>query len=177
MYPDNFQQADPAWSPDGKLLAFCRLQTPQASGQAFSQIHILDLSTNTLSPVPAPGGMRAPVWSPNGKLMAAITEDRHQVMLLDAGTRQWTKLSETTLANEFISWEKDGTALYYQDILAPGQPVYRLRLSDHKRELVTSFETLHVVRAGFLTLAPDGQLIATLNRSGTDVYSLDLDLP
>ena len=98
-------------------------------------------------------------------------------MLLDAGTRQWTKLSETTLANEFISWEKDGTALYYQDILAPGQPVYRLRLSDHKRELVTSFETLHVVRAGFLTFAPDGQLIATLNRSGTDVYSLDLDLP
>jgi sugar lactone lactonase YvrE len=123
--------------------------------------------------------MRSPTWSPDGRFIAAKTEDLHQLMLLDIRTQQWTKLSEGTLVN-VMAWSKDGKALYYQDLLEANEPVYRVRLSDHKRELVTSFETLlagSTQRAAFVTLAPDGSLIATLTRAGGDIYSLDLDLP
>jgi hypothetical protein len=79
-----------------------------------------------------------------------------------------------------MAWSKDGQTLYYQDLLEANEPVYRIRLSDHKRELVTNFETLlggSTQRAAFVALAPDGSLIATLLRAGGDIYSLDLDLP
>lgn len=60
------------------------------------------------------------------------------------------------------------------------QPVYRLRLSDRKRELVATFETVlrsGIQRCGFLGLAPDGSLIAAVVRTNADIYALDLYLP
>jgi Tol biopolymer transport system component/DNA-binding winged helix-turn-helix (wHTH) protein len=179
LFPEDRNQDDPSWSPDGKFIAFVRADPPPASGGLSFQIYLLDLSTNQISLIPGPGGMRSPTWSPDGRFIAAKTEDLHQLMLLNIRTQQWTKLCEGTLVN-VMAWSKDGKALYYQDLLEANEPVYRVRLSDHKRELVTSFETLlagSTQRAAFVTLAPDGSLIATLTRAGGDIYSLDLDLP
>jgi hypothetical protein len=78
------------------------------------------------------------------------------------------------------SWSKDGTCIYYQDILAPNQPVYSIRLSDHKRETVVTFEQFlrgSALTVPFRGLAPDGSIMAQVVRGDSDIYALDLDLP
>jgi TolB protein len=124
-------------------------------------------------------GLRSPSWSPDGRLIAATTEDGQKLKLLDLRSQTWTELVSATLINGIaLTWSNDGRFLYYQDLLAPNQPIYRIRLSDRKRELVTTFETyLHsgIQRASLAGLAPDGSLIARLDRGGAYIYSLDLE--
>jgi hypothetical protein len=102
-------------------------------------------------------------------------------MLLDLRTRKWTKLAEgTALRGGPFAWSGDSKYVYCQDILAPNEPVYRIRVSDHKREIVTSFETYlrgGVQKASIVTVASDGSPIIVLDRNQADIYALDLDLP
>jgi len=179
LFPDVHDQGDLGWSPDAKLVAFSE-ENPAAPGSPSFRIQVLDLSTNRLSLLPGSLGMRSPAWSPDGRFMAAVTEDLHKLMLFDLRTRQWTTLAEATLLNGQLAWAKDGNSLYYQDLLAANEPVYRLQPSDHKREVVASFEVLlrsGVQRVFFVGLAPDGSLVVSLDRNTADIYALEVDFP
>jgi hypothetical protein len=75
---------------------------------------------------------------------------------------------------------RDLQYVYFQDLLAPGDPLYRMRAGDSKIERVMSLESLlqsGVIRCTFAGLTADGFPIVLANRGGTDVYSLDLHLP
>jgi len=180
LSPDVHNQSDPGWSPDAKLVAFAREENPAASGSPSFTIQVLDLSTNGVSLLPGSLGMRSPAWSPDGRFIAAVTENLDRLMLFDVRTRQWTPLAQATLLNGGLAWAKDGNSLYYQDLLAAKEPVYHLRLSDRKREVLASFELLlrgGVQRIFFLGLAPDGSLVLSLDRNTADIYALDVDFP
>ncbi len=112
--------------------------------------------------------------------MAAMAEDYHRLMLFDVRAKKWTQLSPGVLLNGALKWSRDGTFLYFQDLLAPNQAVYRVRLRDRKREEVVNFESYiraGVPRCAFVDLAPDGSLIVSLLRNHADIYALDLDIP
>jgi len=180
LFPDVHSQFDPSWSPDSKLVAFSREENSSASGSPSFTIQVLDLSTNRLSLLPGSLGMRSPAWSPDGRFIAAVTENLDKLMLLDLRTRQWTPLAEATVLNGQLAWAKDGNTLYYQDLLAANEPVYRIRLSDHRREVMESFESLlrgGVQRVFFLGLGPDNSLVLSLDRNTADIYALDVDSP
>lgn len=180
LFPDVHNQGDLSWSPDAKLVAFSREENLAASGSPSFTIQVLDLSTNRLSLLPGSLGMRSPAWSPDGRFIAAVTENLDKLMLVDLRTRQWTPLAEATLLNGQLAWAKDGNSLYYQDLLAANEPIYRARLSDHKAEVMESFESLlrsGVQRVFFVGLAPDGSPILSLDRSTADIYALDIDFP
>jgi len=181
LLADNGNQDEASWSADGKLLAFVSSKEYSASGQASHFIQVLNLATKQLSTLPGSRDMRAPTWSPDGHFLATASWDLHQLMLLDLHSQKWTKLAEgMMLGGGPFAWSQDSKYVYCQDLLAPNEPVYRIRLRDHKLELVTSFETLlrgGVQRAGVVGLTADGSLIAVLTRNSADIYSLDLDLP
>lgn len=180
LFPNDCEQFDPAWSPDGKLLGFARAKFLPNQGFEPSTIELLDFATNRVTTLTGSKGMRAPSWSPDGKFIAAMTEDYSKLMLFDVRSEKWFELAQGVAIAGRLRWSRDSAFLYFQDLRAPNEPVYRIRMREREREEVANFETFirsGIQRCFFHDLAPDGSLVVALLRNHADIYALDLDLP
>jgi len=180
LFPSECQQFDPSWTPDGKFLTFSSEPTLASGISAPSKIEMLDLETNQRSVIPGSERMRGPSWSPDGHFLAAVSDDLHRVMLLEVARNKWREASQGALLNGNLTWSRDGQYLYFQDLMAPHEPLYRLRVADGHREQVLNFE--NYIRAGvsrcfFVGVDPKGSFIVSLLRNHADVYALEISLP
>ncbi len=178
--PGEQEQGQPTWSPDGKLVAFGEEEGPTAGMTAQTSIKVLELATHQLSRLPDSFGKSFPSWSPDGRFIAALSVDERKLLLFDLRTKTWSQVAEGHLIGGGLTWSEDSKSLYFQDLLGPSQPVYRLRTDRRKIEFVTNFEPLlqgSVSRCGFQGLTPDGALVVSLLRNHADIYALSMDLP
>lgn len=115
-------------------------------------------------------------------MFAANQEDRFVCQHgrgVDVAGRRWKEIAHGHLLSG-LSWSKDGKYLYFEDILEPKEPVYRMRTGDAHPERWTDFDSVlqsGVARCQFTGLAPDGSVLAIAWRGSPEIYSLDLDLP
>ena len=75
----DFDDNEPAWSPDGKALAFSSNHTPDADANYKAHIwmvaaDITEKGAHLTQVTPEPGPDSSPVWSPDGKWIAYVTE-------------------------------------------------------------------------------------------------------
>ena len=75
----DFDDSEPAWSPDGKSLAFSSNRTEDADANYKSHIWVAaadntDQGAHLTQVTPDPGPDSAPTWSPDGKWIAYVTE-------------------------------------------------------------------------------------------------------
>ncbi|HEV2298865.1 MAG TPA: winged helix-turn-helix domain-containing protein [Candidatus Acidoferrales bacterium] len=179
LLPAGRASTDPDWSPDGKRLAFDVGANYMGWDESEAGIYQIDLQTRQYAKLPGSDGFSNPHWSPAGRYIAAETNDAHKLMLYDFETRRWLQLAQAVLLVN-PTWANDGKSIYYQDAFEPAQPIYRIWIAGHKRERVADFEELinsGVVRSMFAGLAPDGSLLAKVNRNYGDIFAIDLDLP
>ena len=130
--------------------------------------------------MPESDGLQEPRSAFGGRYLAALTEDQQKVMLFDFKTQRWKELASGGKLFYHLESTRDLQYLYFQDLLSPGEPIYRMRAGDSKPERIMSFESLlqsGVMRCAFAGLTTDGSPIVNANRGGTEVYALDLDLP
>ena len=67
--------ADPAWSPDGRRIAFARTSGPRdAWGRAPRDIYVMDADGSRLARRSSTGSARAPTWSPDGRRIAFASQ-------------------------------------------------------------------------------------------------------
>jgi len=180
MAPSGAEQGSPIWSPDGKLLAFAQEESSTSDASARVSIQLLNIETNQLSQLPDSQGKAFPSWSPDGHFLAGLSGDQQKLMLFDWRTQSWSQVAVGNFIGGGLFWSGDSKFLYFQDLLAPNQPVNRLRMDNRRIERVASFEVFlqgGIPRCGFQGLTPDGALLVALLRNHADIYALDIELP
>jgi tricorn protease len=132
----NAEEEYPAWSPDGKWIAYAtdvsgedQLALRSADGSGPQQI-LTDFKT---------GYFYGPIWSPASDKLA-FSDNEHQLWYLDVKTRKLVKVAEDQY-NEMhdYSWSPDGRWLTYS-VTAPNQmrQIYLYNLADAKATLISS---------------------------------------
>jgi Tol biopolymer transport system component/DNA-binding winged helix-turn-helix (wHTH) protein len=179
LLPEDHVHVYPDWSPDGGSIAYTSRGYSSASPPVEDAIYVLDLRTRKSVELRGSEGLEFPRWSPDGKYLAALGEDRKKVMLLDFQTREWKEVARGASLSA-LTWSPDAQFLYFEDILKPHEPVYRVRPGGGQAERVADFEGVlagGALRCQFAGFAPDGSLMAIVNRGSNDIYELDLELP
>jgi len=170
---------DPEWSLDGETLLFSAHDTTEEN--AVWSLQRFELKTRRVSQLPASEGLRAPAFSPDGRYVAAISASpANRLMLFDVRSQRWTELARATWLHVPPHWSRDSRYVYAQDLGGVDQPVFRVRIGDHKTELVTTlrqFARADATAYSLTGLTPDGSPLASLQRSPSDIYALDVDFP
>ena len=170
-------QSLPVWSPDGKTLALA-LNVDVSDPKVPRGVYIVDWQSRAASKVPASDGLTSPIWSPDAKWLIAKTFDERKILRFDKNSARWIEIAGGRQLTD-PTWSADSHFLYFQDLLEPGEPVYRID-KDGKRTKVAHFSDIlssGVELCVFQGLGPDNSLLLELTRSGTQVYALDLELP
>jgi tol-pal system beta propeller repeat protein TolB len=111
------QSNQPAWSPDGRKIAF----TTTVHGRF--EIYTMDADgQNQLRLTDHPEGCSQPAWSPDGKTIAFIAGGGPQgdIHLIDLGSKQVRRLTQDSNQNEHPTWSPDGKQIAFHSVGAGG---------------------------------------------------------
>ncbi len=168
----------PAFSPDGKQLAFVWTGPEQDNYDVYVKL----MGTDTpLRLTEHPGRDVSPTWSPDGRYIAfrRLSEDGCGFFMISALGGPERKLGDCQAALYSLDWSPDGQWLVTADREAPGQPhgLYLLTRDTQEQRLLTVPSKSY--QGDFSpAFSPDGQSIAFLRGSSSleisDIYLMGL---
>jgi TolB protein len=161
----------PAWSPDGKMLAYVSFEGKTAA------IWVQQLASGERRRVSARAGINgAPAWSPDGRRLAlTLSRDSNlDIYLLDLASQTLTRVTSDDAIDTEPAWAPDGRTLYFTSDRAGGPQVYRVALAEARRAERVTFEGSYNARP---RISPDGTRLAmvTLDRGGYRIAAMDLE--
>ncbi len=160
----SFPLMSPAWSPDGKQIAYVSFEGNRAA------IYVQDLATGKRRILSkAPGINGAPAWSPDGRKMALVlTQTGYpKIYVLDLATNQLERLTDDWSLDTEPNWAPDGNSLIFTSNRGGGPQIYRVYLDNKKVERVT-YNGPYNARASFTS---NGKAIVMLHQVG-DMFSI-----
>ncbi|WP_260258817.1 Tol-Pal system beta propeller repeat protein TolB [Vibrio intestinalis] len=159
----------PAWSPDGKQLAYVSFQNGQA------EIYVMNIYTGQrekLTSYPRHNG--APRFSPDGKKLALVLSKTGslQVYTLDIKSRKLTQITRGRSNNTEPFWHPDGKSLIFTSDRGGKPQIYRVNLADGATSRITWQGSQNL--GGQIT--PDGRFLVMVNRSNSGFNLAKQDL-
>jgi Tol biopolymer transport system component/DNA-binding winged helix-turn-helix (wHTH) protein len=168
-------EADPDWSADGQSIVFGRLPDRMDSRQPKA-IYLVDVASRRVTEIPGSTGLFSPRLSPDGRYIAAIRLDQRALLLYDRAAQRWSTLTTHGVGDPV--WSHDGRALYFQDFLEKGKPIYRIDVPNGEPRAVATITNLRPIAATdyrLIGLAPGDLPVVSARTSTVNLYSLDLD--
>jgi Tol biopolymer transport system component/DNA-binding winged helix-turn-helix (wHTH) protein len=166
---------DADWSNDGKRLVTSRW----VGGSDERELVIVSFETRRAERIPGSERLAMSRWSPDGGYISATVGDQSQLKLWDLSARQWRVIARGT-ALGFSVWSPDSRYLYFQDLLANGERVYRYDVKRASVAAVAEFSEIFrtgVDRCALYGVTPDGSPIMELNRSAYDLFAAEVRFP
>jgi DNA-binding winged helix-turn-helix (wHTH) protein/Tol biopolymer transport system component len=172
--PEDRDQVDVGWSPNGEQLIFGRLPNSIKVEEQPKRLQVFDLHTQRLSQVPDSEGVTSPRISPDGKYIAAIKNDGGELLLFEMESKKRRILLNLSITDPV--WSHDSRALFFLAFQPEGRTIYRLRLPEEKLERVIGIEDIRLNDIGvfwFHSLAPGDLPLISLDTSNTSIYKLE----
>ncbi len=159
----------PAWSPDGKSLAYVSFEQQKAS------VWVQEVLTGKRTLVANfRGSNSAPAWSPDGKELAmTLSRDAiAQLYVMPAGGGTPRRLTTSPSIDTEPVYAPDGKTLYFVSDRGGGPQIYKIASTGGRVERVTFKGNYNISPA----ISPDGTLMAYINRDGGAFRVNTLDL-
>ncbi len=163
----------PAWSPDGKRLAYVSFETGR------SAIYIQDVETAKRIRVASFKGINsAPAWSPDGRKLAFTSSKNGNadIYVLDLGSRKLTRITTSRAIDTEPAWSPDGGSIVFTSDRGGSPQIYRVAVGPRgpagKVRRIT-YDGNYNARASF---SPDGSKLVMVHREGSHFQIAILEL-
>lgn len=161
----------PAWSPDGKHIAYVSFE------KRYASIYLHDVSNGTRRLISEfPGINGAPAWSPDGKKLAVVLSKSGSpnIYIMDATSGKLTQMTNDFYINTEPSWAPDGKSLLFTSNRSGAHPqIYQINLTTREISRI-SYDGDYNARASY---TQDGNHVAMIHRvnGSFNIAILDLD--
>ena len=168
---NNGADINPAWSPDGRQLAF------SSDVDGDFDIYVIDLETgNSTRLTDNSWDDISPAWSPDGDQIT-FTSNRNanwDIYIMNANGRNPERLTTSPVFEGYASWSPDGDRLVYVRDRDANRDIMVIDIDSGEIEALTARPTSADYNPVW---SPDGDTIAFVsNRSGhPDIYIVDVD--
>ncbi len=158
----------PAWSPDGRRLAYVSFESGRAA------VYVQELATGHRQQVSGGRGTRsAPAWSPDGQRLALAlsVEGNFDIHVLELASGRLSRLTFGRAIDTEPVWSPDGKAIFFTSDRSGRPQVYRIAASGGPAQRIT-FEGRYNASPD---VSPDGRWLAVvhLDRGGYRIATLD----
>jgi TolB protein len=159
----------PAWSPDGKQLAYVSFETQKAV------VWLQDVASGRRRSVANfRGSNSAPAWSPDGSQLAMTLtrEGGSQLYLMPAAGGEPRRITRSSAIDTEPCFSPDGRQIYFVSDRGGGPQIYRMPAAGGGPERVTFDGSYNISPA----ISPDGRTLAYIARAGNVFRLTTLDL-
>jgi TolB protein len=149
----------PAWSPDGRELAYVSFKERKAV------VYIQNLAQSAQREIANYRGSNSgPAFSPDGQTMAAtLSKDGgSQIYLMNRDGSNVHRFTQSNAIDTEAKFTPDGRTIYFMSDRGGGPQIYRQAIGNGGAERVTFQGSYNISPA----LSPDGKLLAYINRQG-----------